>query len=121
MTQAKTKCKPFNKYGVYRGAAQLIAFGTPTAKVSARIQHAKLGRCHIAEFSYRFRCGGCHGAYIPLSIHSVGFSLVDDAVKDCANRMLADMKAKMADISEYPVVQQREYKKLVKAISAFAT
>lgn len=104
----------FNAHGVLTIPDGSVSFASPTGKVKAEIQFARLdSRHYAAEYRFRFQCGRFEGSTLPISTHSKEFRTEKEAVADAARRLLADLRAKCGDGSALPKDQQKEYAALV--------
>jgi DNA (cytosine-5)-methyltransferase 1 len=104
----------FNAHGVLTIPDGSVSFVSPTGKVKAEIQFARLdSRHYAAEYRFRFQCGRFEGSTLPISTHSKEFRTEKEAVADAARRLLADLRAKCGDGSALPKAQQKEYAALV--------
>lgn len=109
----------FNAHGILATPDGSVSFVSPSGKVKAEIQFARLdSRHYAAEFRFRFQCGRFEGSTLPISIHSKEFRTEKEAVADAARRLLADLWAKCSDGSTLPKAQQREYAALVAWVEA---
>lgn len=109
----------FNAHGVLTTPDGSVSFVSPTGKVKAEIQFARLdSRHYAAEYRFRFQCGRFEGSTLPISTHSKAFRTEKEAVADAARRLLADLRAKCGDGSALPKVQQAEYAALVAWVEA---
>lgn len=90
-----------------------LAFTSRSGKTKAEIQFKQVGNEWVAEYRYRFRCGGCHGHTIPLSAFSQGKVGRGDALADAALRLLKDAEARCGDPTKLVAVQRKELAELL--------
>jgi len=115
----RTKNARLNAHGVLTTPDGSVSFVSPTGKVKAEIQFARLdSRHYAAEYRFRFQCGRFEGSTLPISTHSKAFRTEKEAIADAARRLLADLRAKCGDGSTLPKDQQKEYAALVAWVEA---
>lgn len=90
-----------------------LAFTSRSGKTKGEIQFKQVGNEWIAEYRYRFRCGGCHGHTIPLSVFSLARDGREGALADAAHRLLKDAAARCGDPTKLVAVQRRELAELL--------
>jgi DNA (cytosine-5)-methyltransferase 1 len=108
----------FNAFGVVTPDGS-VSFVSPTGKVKAEIQFARIGNGHYAaEYRFRFQCGRFEASTLPISAHSKPFQTEAAAREDAARRLLTDLRAKCGDGLNLPKAQQAEYAALVAWVEA---
>ncbi|ODU50885.1 MAG: hypothetical protein ABS92_01680 [Thiobacillus sp. SCN 63-374] len=95
-----------------------LKFASRSGKTKGEIQFKQVGNEWIAEYRYRFRCGGFHGHTIPLSAFSQGKVSREEAIEGAAFRMLKDAVARCGDTSLLVAVQRKELTELLNWVKA---
>lgn len=90
-----------------------MAFASRSGKTKAEIQFKQVGNEWIAEYRYRFRCGGFHGHTIPLSVFSQGRASREEAIKDAVLRLRRDAETRCGDKDRLVSVQRKELAELL--------
>lgn len=90
-----------------------LVFTSLSGKTAAEIQFKRVANEWIAEYRYRFRCGGCHGHAIPLSAFSQGKGGREEALADAAHRLFKDAEARCGDPAKIAAVQRKELAELL--------
>jgi len=112
MRAATPHSSRFNDSGTLPTPDGHLTFASKSSKTTAEIQFARTGRAWIAEYRFRFKCGGFHGRTLPLSIHSKGRSSLGEAIADAASRMLADAETRCGDEAMLNATQCNELAEL---------
>lgn len=102
---------PLRAGAVFKPDGNLV-FTSRSGRTKGEIQFKQVGNEWIAEFRYRFRCGGCHGHTIPLSAFSQGRARREEALADAALRLLKDVEARCGDTSALVATQRKELAEL---------
>lgn len=102
----------FNNFGTLPTPDGRLSFTSKSRKTTAEIQFAQVGRVWIAEYRFRFKCGGFHGRTLPLSTLSKGKASQASAVADAAKRMRDDAKARCGDEALLNATQRNELAEL---------
>lgn len=102
----------FNVHGVMTAPDKRETFTSQSGKTTAEIRFAQVGGEWIAEYRYRFRCGGFQARILPLSIRSKARSSQQASVADAAQRLLADVALRCGDGSRLNTTQQKELAEL---------
>ena len=108
MRTATPHISRFNDSGTLPKPDGHLTFSSKSSKTTAEIQFAQTGRVWIAEYRFRFKCGGFHGRTLPLSVHSKGKSSLGEALADAASRMLADAETRCGDEAMLNATQRNE-------------
>lgn len=98
----------FNDFGVLPTPDGHLTFTSKSGKTSAEIQFAQIGRMWIAEYRFRFKCGGFHGHTLPLSVHSKRKARQGKSIAKAASRMLKDVVKRCGDESKLNATQRTE-------------
>lgn len=86
-----------------------LTFSSKSSKTNAEIQFARIGRHRwIAEYRFRFKCGGFHGRTLPLSLRSQEMASKGAALADAAHRLLADAEERCGDEALLTATQRNE-------------
>lgn len=112
MRTATPRISRFNDFGTLPKPDGHLTFSSKSSKTTAEIQFARTGRVWIAEYRFRFKCGGFHGRTLPLSVHSKGKSSLGEALADAASRMLADAETRCGDEAMLNATQRNELAEL---------
>lgn len=112
MRTATPHISRFNDFGVLPTPDGRLTFSSKSSKSTAEIQFARVGREWIAEYRFRFKCGGFHGRTLPLSVHSKGKARLNEAIADAASRMLADAESRCGDEAMLNATQRNELAEL---------
>ena len=90
-----------------------LSFTSRSGKTKWEIQFKQVGNEWIAEYRYRFSCGGCHGHTIPLSVFSQGKASREDAIEGAALRLRRDVEARCGDRDRLVAAQRKELAELM--------
>ena len=90
-----------------------LSFTSRSGKTKWEIQFKQVGNEWIAEYRYRFRCGGCHGHTIPLSAFSEGKASREEAIEGAALRLRRDAEARCGDKDRLIAAQRKELAELL--------
>lgn len=105
-------CTMFRAGAVFKPDGNL-AFTSRSERTKGEIQLKQVGNEWIAEFRYRFRCGGCHGHTIPLSVFSQGRASREEAIEDAALRLRRDAETRCGDKDRLVAIQRKELAELL--------
>lgn len=105
-------CTMFRAGAVFKPDGNL-AFTSRSGRTKGEIQFKQVGNEWIAEFRYRFRCGGCHGHTIPLSAFSKGKASRGEAIENAAHRLRRDAAARCGDRDRLIAAQRKELAELL--------
>jgi DNA (cytosine-5)-methyltransferase 1 len=108
MRTATPSISRFNDFGTLPIPDGRLTFTSKSRKTTAEIEFAQIGRVWIAEYRFRFKCGGFHGRTLPLSVHSKGKSSLGEALANAASRMLADAETRCGDEAMLNATQRNE-------------
>lgn len=99
----------FNEFGTLPTPDGCLTFSSKTSKTTAEIQFARIGRHRwIAEYRFRFQCGGFHGRTLPLSVRSQEMASKGAALADAARRLLTEAEERCGDEAMLTVTQRNE-------------
>jgi DNA (cytosine-5)-methyltransferase 1 len=103
----------FNDFGSLSTPDGQLTFTSKSSKTTAEIQFARIGRKWIAEYRFRFKCGGFHGHTLPLSVHSRRKTSQGKSIAKAASRMLKDVVKSCGDESKLNATQRNELAELL--------
>jgi hypothetical protein len=98
-----------------------LSFRSRTGKTTAALQFKKVGNEFIAEYRYRFRCGGCHGHANPLSPFSQGNASREEAIAGAAHKLRWDAVARCGEKDRLIAAQRKELAELLAWAQSHAT
>jgi DNA (cytosine-5)-methyltransferase 1 len=112
MRTATPRISRFNEFGTLPTPDGRLTFTSKSHKTTAEIQFAQVGQVWIAEYRFRFKCGGFHGHTLPLSIRSMGKASKTAAILDAIKRMRNEAKSRFGDEAMLNATQRNELAEL---------
>lgn len=109
MRTATPHISRFNNFDTRPTPDGRLTFSSKSSKTNAEIQFARIGRHRwIAEYRFRFKCGGCHGRTLPLSARSQEMASKGAALANAAHRLLAHAEERCGDEALLTATQRNE-------------
>lgn len=90
-----------------------LAFTSRSGKTKVELEFKQVGNKWIAEYRYRFRCGGFQGHFIPLSVYSKGNASWEGAIESAALRLRRDAETRCGDKDRLVATQRKELAELL--------